>query len=275
MTSARVFAAIALMVALGACGDSDTSGLPIPRTGGLSDERPPGEVVAPQPGTGPAPQSEVADDASGPANSAEPGRADDRAAPHPREGEYRYRSSPDTERSYVVESISAEGDAWRVRINDGGKLQTQLWTPRDTTMVSEKWGRETCEFAPPLLLRPTLHASSGWTAETEGRLGGSDSYLSRTVRGRVTGETTVSVMGQTLTGWRVEESIRTVIEGRPPPGMSVVTTQRHETVDEVTQTSVFSQDLGIALTIDGHRRFTNWDGSVHEGDFRYELIGGP
>lgn len=268
-----VAAALLLGSACSTSGDDLTGGGSVSDTqsGGGSSE------VGARLGTGSP--ADVGTDPSVPRTTAPPrgaGRSPEPdRAPRPPQGEFRYRGGGDSERKVVFGELTSEPAGWAVRVTDGGFPQTQLWTSKETTLVTEARGGATCRFDPPLLIRSALRPGSEWTADSTCRLGNSDSYMTRSIRARVMEETSVPVMGASRKGWRISESIRTVVAPRPPTGMSVVTTQTYETVDEVTQTSVFSEELKVVVTVQGHRRFTNPDGSVHDGDFHYELVGVP
>lgn len=273
MTGSRLLVAVAVSLLVSSCGASDGPRTHDASAGEVVDgmepvEQPPGPEpsrASGQPGT-----SVGANSARNP-----DGQPEIAPARRPPEGEFRYRDVEGKERTYVFGQSSSVDQGWLVPVDAAGKTQEQMWTSEGVALVSEEWGDAACQFDPPLLVRSALRKGSAWEADSSCRLGESDSYMSRSVRAEVLETTTVTAMGSPRPAWRVKEFIRTIVEARSPAGMSVVTSQRYQSVEELTQTTEFSEELGVPLAVAGQRRFTNSDGSVHEGNFRYDLIAVP
>lgn len=257
-------------------------------TGNGEHPRPGGRTAASSPTVASTPGSEVPADAepesrppaaseqSVPEGAVNGTGAADSTTTRPSTGVFRYRTQDGRLRAFAIESVNRHPDGWRVQVNNGGTAQSQLWGPKGMTLVSEQVGRSTCFFDPPLVLQPaSLAIDTKWSSTSECRVGDSDSYMVRTIEARVTERAILPVMDDSREAWAIQESIRTVLEARPPEGLQVQPTRSFQSTDEVTQRRAFSIDLQVALTVDGHRRFTNVDGSMHEGDFRYELIEAP
>lgn len=194
----------------------------------------------------------------------------------PAAGSYLYRTHEGSHREYIVGGVVRSGAGWTLDVTDG-QPQRQRWENREAVVVSEQFAGETCYFnPPPVVHRLPLTVGVTWSSSSECRLGETDTYVTRDVRGRVAGTREVTTPEGTFAGWVIEESIQTVVESRLPAEVSTPSPPRQfRSVDERHQTRVLSQRHWVPLRVEGRLKHTNPDGSVYEGAFEYELVSSP